>query len=75
EPVAAQHETVLERTPSPQPVETAIPNRTPSPKTTGSPHHSAEDNTLKPNNEEVKDDQGPTQENPLSNPAQLSTAN
>ncbi|PNX96944.1 hypothetical protein L195_g020162 [Trifolium pratense] len=74
-PTGVQQETVLEKAPSPQAVETAILNETSSPKAIGSPHHGAEDNTLKPNNEEVKDDQGPTQENPLSNPVQVSTAN
>ncbi|XP_045791393.1 putative uncharacterized protein DDB_G0290521 [Trifolium pratense] len=74
EPTGVQHETVLEKASSPQAVDTAIPNRTPSPKTTGSPPHGAEDDTLKLNNEEIKDDQGLTQENPLSNPAQVSTA-
>ncbi|PNX65292.1 hypothetical protein L195_g062523, partial [Trifolium pratense] len=75
EPVAAQHETVLERTPSPQPVVTVIPNQSPSPKPTGSPHSGTKGNTPEPNNEEANIDQRPPHENPLSNPAQMSTAN
>ncbi|PNX95171.1 hypothetical protein L195_g018355, partial [Trifolium pratense] len=75
EPVAAQHETVLERAPSPQPAETAILTRSPSPKPTGSPHHGAEDSTLKPNNEEANFDQGPPHENPLPDQTQVLNAN
>ncbi|PNX69431.1 hypothetical protein L195_g064434, partial [Trifolium pratense] len=46
-----------------------------SPKAPGSPHRVLEDNTLRPNNEENQTDQGLTQQDPLSNPAQVLTDN
>ncbi|XP_045831590.1 uncharacterized protein LOC123922983 [Trifolium pratense] len=71
-PTGAQPEGVLEKSPSPQPVETAILNETSSPpKAPGSPHRVLEDNTLRPNNEEDQPDQGLTQQDPLTNPAQV----
>ncbi|PNY13489.1 hypothetical protein L195_g014309 [Trifolium pratense] len=72
---AAQQETLSERTPSPQPVETFIPNKSPSRKPTGSPHLGAEDNTLEPNNEEASLDQRPSHESPPSVQIQMPSTN
>ncbi|PNX65665.1 hypothetical protein L195_g062712, partial [Trifolium pratense] len=65
-----------EKSPSPQPVETAILTETSSPsKAPGSHHCVLEDDTPKPNNEEDQLDQGLPQQNPLTNPAQVLTDN
>ncbi|PNY08031.1 hypothetical protein L195_g004541 [Trifolium pratense] len=71
EPVAAQHETVLERIPSPQPIESSIPNKSPSPKPTGSPDLGAGNSTFEPNNGEVNLTQRPSHESPLLDQTQM----
>ncbi|PNX96541.1 hypothetical protein L195_g019750, partial [Trifolium pratense] len=62
---AAQQDTLLERTPSPQLVETLIPSNPPSPKPTGALHLGAEDAMLEPNNEDAILNQGPPHESPI----------
>ncbi|XP_045802476.1 uncharacterized protein LOC123896078 [Trifolium pratense] len=75
-PSGTHPEDVAEKSPSPQPVETAILTETSSPpKAPGSPHRAFEDDTLKPNNDEDQLDQGLPQQNPLTNPAQVLTDN